>query len=344
MARRAKLAYMNTLLPIILSLAVAGTEGELAYLAGADPATRQVRAVDVETGEVRELGPGGGDGPPVWAPDGEWLAFETEDEDGVGIYVVRADGSDGAMLDTGASHNRHPQWAPDGERIAYSAGEGLARQIRVHDRATGKEMVWGGGREGLLTARWMSEDELLATSLTGTPGRNLTSDLYRVTEDAAEPIPVGEDMEGRYFEWAPAPNPANPGLIAFESNDGGFRDIFIASEDRGLVNVSNHRRAEWNPAWSPDGAWIAFESFREGGRGIFRVYPETMRVHEVAVSETYENWAPAWTPDGERVAFVSNRDGAPRIFVSGVEGEDARPVTEADQPATHPAWRPEDSQ
>ncbi|MFP4191246.1 MAG: TolB family protein [Candidatus Hydrogenedentota bacterium] len=335
---------MNTLLPLILSLAVAGAEGELAYLAGANPATRQVCAVDVESGEVRELGPGRGDGPPAWAPDGEWLAFESEDEDGVGIYVVRADGSDGVMLDTEASHNHHPQWAPDGERIAYSAGEGLRRQIRVHDRATGEETVWAGGQEGLLTVRWMSDDELLATALKGTAGQNLSSDLFRVTEDTAELIPLGEDTEGRYFEWAPAPNPANPGLIAFESNDGGFRDIFIASEERGLVNVSNHRRADWNPAWSPDGEWLVFESFREGRRGIFRVYPETMRVHEVAVSETYENWAPAWAPEGERVAFVSNRDGAPRIFVIGVEGGDARPVTEADQPATHPAWRPGSSQ
>lgn len=52
----------------------------------------------------------------VWSPDGEWLAFTTDD----GIYLVRPDGT-GLRLVVSGDFVEAPavQWSPDGSRIAY---------------------------------------------------------------------------------------------------------------------------------------------------------------------------------------------------------------------------------
>ena len=53
----------------------------------------------------------------TWSPDGEWLAFETDD----GIYLVRPDGSGlRPVVEKGGVNPAYAgQWSPDGARIAY---------------------------------------------------------------------------------------------------------------------------------------------------------------------------------------------------------------------------------
>lgn len=355
---------------IVLSALAAGPEGQIAFICGTTPDDYCVSVLNLADDVTNRVGPGNRDGAPVWSPDGEWLAFETQASDGRGIYVVRSDGTEARALTHQFGWNQNPRWSPEGKRLAYSANEWQERRVRmmVYDLETNTETQWGGPEANLLRPVWaptmklldaLRPEQVLQWGIDGLTGidwlveggtliaigltirdTGLSTDLFVVTQDMAAPLPAWiMPSEGHYAEWAAEPN-LQGDKLAFESNDGGDREIFVLSKN-GSVDVSNHREADWNPAWAPDGEWLAFESFRDGRRGLYRVYTDTARVYPVAVTPNADNWCASWAPNGEYVAFVSNRTGDPEIFVTSLDGTDIRQLTDRPGPDYVPSWRPE---
>src|SRR5512139_2568200 len=66
------------------------------------------------------------------------------------------------------------------------------------------------------------------------------------------------------------------------------------------------------PAWSPDGARIAysaaFDVLRHSNQDIYTMSPDGGDITRLT-NHIADDSAPAWSPDGERIAFVSTRDG-----------------------------------
>lgn len=356
---------MPGMLPIIAALLFSASPGgHIAYVSEAPGGDRYVVVIDIASRAVIRVGPGTGDGAPRWSNDGQWLAFDAATESGRAIYVVREDGSEGRYLRHARAVNRDPAWSPDGLKIAFSAG--ADRQIVVYDIASDTENVWGGGRGGLMTPAWLSRalvvslltdeegrgpvvspifaealDEsvgLLAIGLTETEGI-LSSDLFLVTATETVPIP-GRVLpsKGAYAEWRPVPA-RRYHAFAFESDDGGDREIFVYSR-KGTWDLTNHRAADWNPVWAPNNDWLAFESFRDGWRGVYRVHRDTARVYAVAVTAHASNWWPSWSPNGQWIAFVSDRRGKPSVFVTDVSGRNVTQLTDDEFSDGAPAWRP----
>ena len=61
---------------------------------------------------------------PVWAPDGNRIAFASDrkgDLQNFEIYVMDADGGNEQRLTENRIHDRYPSWSPDGKRIAFSS-------------------------------------------------------------------------------------------------------------------------------------------------------------------------------------------------------------------------------
>ena len=374
---------------ILLCLALCGApQGEIAFVGGTNQLDQCVCVLDVASGEVRRVGMGKRDDAPRWSPDGQWLAFETQSPDGLGINIVRADGMMGRALQHQCEWNFRPRWSPDGKKLTYVRDMQMStgKQIVVYDLETDQEDGWGkqvilsmgeeaGSEEGgpklvgWLQAVWLHEatllkalapedaqakggldlerlekealesGALLAIGLLGST-HQYTTEPFLVTRNMAVPI-LGLAMEdsARYAEWAMEPN-RKSSRIAFESNDGGDREIFVLGK-RGVVDVTNHRAADWNPVWAYDGKWLAFESFRGGRRGVYRVFSETARVFPVATSRDYDCWSPSWSKDGEWIAFVSNQTGMGQIYLKEIDSGKVRQMTRGETYAYAPMWRPE---
>lgn len=72
---------------------------------------------------------------------------------------------------------------------------------------------------------------------------------------------------GGSYNYAPDWGPN--GLIAFAGMDGGSSDIFTVTEGGSMARLTQDQGSNKDPAWSPDGRYLAFYSSRSEGRGIY---------------------------------------------------------------------------
>jgi WD40-like Beta Propeller Repeat len=72
-----------------------------------------------------------------WSPDGSRLAyvrFRHSSNSQGSIYVVKTNGSDPRVIDTGtAGHDSSPSWSPNGARLAFASAQGGLSSVSVID-------------------------------------------------------------------------------------------------------------------------------------------------------------------------------------------------------------------
>jgi Tol biopolymer transport system component len=93
---------------------------------------------------------------------------------------------------------------------------------------------------------------------------------------------------------------------------------------------------ETQPAWSPDGATIAFASRRDGRSHIYVMRADGTDVRRLT-SGSEDDSRPAWSPDGRRIAFAR----AGEVYVVPAAGGRAYRLTRSlGGDAADPAWSP----
>jgi Tol biopolymer transport system component len=107
------------------------------------------------------------------------------------------------------------------------------------------------------------------------------------------------------FEAVPSWSPDSR-MIAYQSNQAGYPDIWIVQVDGGppINRTADNGAPDMSPSWSPDGRQIAFWSIRDGQGGVFVMPALSGSARRIAT--TYES-IPAWSPDGSELAY-SMRD------------------------------------
>jgi Tol biopolymer transport system component/DNA-binding winged helix-turn-helix (wHTH) protein len=107
--------------------------------------------------------------------------------------------------------------------------------------------------------------------------------------------------------------------------------VNVASEQSRRLNLEDAR----DPAWSPDGRWIAFWTKGASGwrRDLFVVPAAGGTPRRVA--EEAHNWNPVWAVDGSALYFLSNRDGHRGLWRAPVERGSGN-VTSPAEPVTLP--------
>jgi len=297
--------------------------GLIACVLGEEHRSRQVVVIDPASGELREIGPGTGDGAPRWSPDGRFLAFETDAPDGRAIYVADVHSGEGRVLDGQFAWNRFPRWSPEGDALVYAATneDGMGLRPVVLDLESGEETIWGGAigldshdkTLGLTRPVWLPRLRLprqagegFATSyallLAIDPSIELKWEGVDVLQLMAE-----AESAGALIAIGLVPGPA-----------GLSTEILFVTETQRIPilplvpgQVQSYRYAEWGVEPDRSGASLAYESNDGGDREIFVL--NRRGISDVS-NHRAADWNPQWDDSGNWLLGESFRSGRRAIY------------------------------
>jgi Tol biopolymer transport system component len=194
---------------------------------------------------------------PAWSPDGERVAFASRRGGDFDLYVTGADGKDTRQLTDAKGEETHPSWSPDGERIVFQRGS--PAHLWILDVAGGASRQLTRSPDAEVDPSWSPDGRWIAYQLRR-PGTPL-SEIWLVRPDGTGRHRLTDIERSQQPAWSP-----DAKRIAFATTAGSRKDFDIYTVNAnglGLRRVTSSLLDEFEPAFSPDGASIAFD--RGGG-------------------------------------------------------------------------------
>jgi TolB protein len=120
----------------------------------------------------------------------------------------------------------------------------------------------------------------------------------------------------------------------------------VPAAEPAVVRLTSDGLLKQRPAWSPDGATLAFT--RHQGATIFLFLRAADGTERRLTSRTDPEFDACWSPDGKRLAFTLDKtvpnQGYMDVYTIGVDGEGLEPVLTTGGKLSHeewPTWSPD---
>ncbi len=126
--------------------------------------------------------------------------------------------------------------------------------------------------------------------------------------------------------------------MAYVTKAGSEYRLEVADADGEGVHIAlRSNEPIISPAWSPDGAKVAYVSF-ENKKPVVYVQNLVTRQRTAVANFKGSNSAPSWSPDGSRLAIALARDGLTQVYVVNADGSGLRRLTNTNGIDTEPQF------
>jgi TolB protein len=251
---------------------------------------------------------------PSWSPDGRTLAYESDQNGNLDIWVTQV-GYPQAVNRTGDSpeDDMHPNWSPDGQWIAfYSRRQGTGYFVMPAVGGKARKLApMRAGEAYPTTPQWSPDSAQLAYArdqrvspwieiLTIASGQVKKVPLPDRPRNKAV-IDLSWSPDGRWFAYARAISPiaANSELWLTRASDGES------------VQLTDGATLAWSPTWMPDSRTLCFVSDRGGTLDLWKLVvgeDGLAQAPPVQVTSGVEMTHAAIGANGQKLVFAKGKN------------------------------------
>src|SRR6267378_4417523 len=260
---------------------------------------------------------------PQLSPDAQFVAYVVKtailktDKNEERIWMVPRSGGDAIALTAEGVSSSHPRWSPDGKSIAF-----------LSERNGGRTQVWflslRGGEAQRLTETPQDVDDFSWSP----DGRRLVLVLRDASPEELEAAKEAKANNGEAPAKEKKRKPYVIDRLQFKLDEVGYLDrrrthlyVFDVPAKR-LTQVTSGDYDDSEPAWSPDGKFLAFTSNRstpdpdatyDQNIWVVATNNSDKGAHLTQVTTNPgADGSPAWSPDGKSIAYFTKLD--PHLF------------------------------
>jgi len=276
---------------------------------------------------------------PRWSPGGNKIAYFDSDQNGLGLWVMNADGSGKQKLTTLQRSNAYINyfrsgtklsWSPDGDQLAYTA----AGPRHYEDEITAPELPTGN--DVMIIDRMLHKTYYYYSDLRRTH-------IWMISSKGGKPKQLSSgDYDYNAFSWSP-----DGEYIACVSNQTG-RDDYNANNDIMLLptdggearRLTNTAGPESNVQWSPNSQNIAYRGrvrsnrSKESDAELHKIFMRSIQPGDEPVNLTgsLDRWAEAfeWSDDGKKIYFTAQNEGRVELYSTPSQGGSHTPIVTSD--------------
>lgn len=274
---------------------IGGGSGEIAYASdqGGKPQIWIMKSDGSNSRQITNLVDGACQ--PDWSPDGARIVFispckERKDQyQGSGLFIANADGSGVSPLITVPGGDFEPDWSPNGKSIAFTSLRDGIPHIYIYDLQNNKVELISSPTSNDRHPEWSPDGSKIAFDTTRLgqtqvwimsdkgKGAREFANLNNGASYMASWSPSGEIItfiQGTNLPWLTSKQYNNP-----------------AAPEVKLLDI----RSLWNPSYSWDNFWLAFETVQDGNLDIFRMTPSGANMTRLTTNPGAD-FNPAWRP------------------------------------------------